>query len=136
MSLLDSQQLDKLSAVISGVEEKTDAELVVVIASKADRYLYIPTLWAAMIALLAPLVLKFTPGWLEGDDLLLAQYLILIAAAGLFRILPITMLLVPKRVKFERASGLAHRQFLENNVHGTLNHTGVLIFCQRGRTLC
>ena len=128
MSLLNPQQLDTLSTVIEGVEKKTDAELLVVIARKADKYLYIPTLWAAMIALLAPLILKFTPPWLEGDDLLLAQYLIFVAAASAFRILPITMLLVPKRIKFERASQIAHRQFLENNVHATLKHTGVLIF--------
>ncbi len=128
MSLLDPSQLDELSAAIADVERNTDAELVIVIATKADKYLYISTLWAAMMALLAPLILKFTPLWLDGDDLLLAQYLIFVAAASLFRILPITMLLVPQRVKFERASHLAHWQFLENNVHHTRNHTGVLVF--------
>jgi putative membrane protein len=128
MSLLNQQQLDKVAASIRSVESQTDAELVTVLAKQADNYYYIPTLWAAMTALLIPLLLKLTPFWLEGNDLLVAQWVTFIVVASVFRIPAIMMRLVPKRVKHWRASGLARRQFLENNLHHTHGGNGLLIF--------
>lgn len=128
MSLFTEQELSNVAETISGVEKETDAELVTVIARKADNYFYIPTLWASVIALIAPLVMKFTPLWLVGDDLLILQGIVFISLALLFRIPVIMMRLVPKSVKQWRASNLARRQFLENNLHHTKDETGVLIF--------
>ncbi|MFT6275904.1 MAG: putative membrane protein [Halioglobus sp.] len=128
MSLLNQQQLDKVAASIRSVESQTDAELVTVLAKQADNYYYIPTLWAAMTALLIPLLLTLTPFWLEGNDLLVAQWVTFIVVASVFRIPAIMMRLVPKRVKHWRASSLARRQFLENNLHHTHGGTGLLIF--------
>ena len=51
MALLTESQLEQVSDAISRVEQKTDAELVTVLAYQADSYHYIPTLWAAMVAL-------------------------------------------------------------------------------------
>lgn len=128
MPLLKENQLDAVSAAIAAVEVQTDAELVTVLARQADSYFYIPTLWAAMIALLIPLGLKLTPLWLTGDELLLAQWLAFMVIAIVFRLPPIMMRLVPRSVKQWRASNLARRQFLENNLHHTRGETGVLIF--------
>ena len=61
MTLLNDAELETIANSIAEVERTTDAELVMVLARQADNYLYIPTLYAALVALLAPLVLKLTP---------------------------------------------------------------------------
>ncbi|RLT96865.1 TPM domain-containing protein [Ketobacter sp.] len=128
MALFTESELKQVADAINNVEQHTDAELVTVLARQSDDYVYIPTLWAAIIALLLPLLLKFTPFWLNGDELLMLQWFNFIALALLFRVPPIMMSLVPKSVKRWRAANLARRQFLDNNLHHTKGETGVLIF--------
>ncbi len=127
MALLNEQELANVAKAIADAEKETDAELVTVLAKRADNYLYIPTLWAAVLALLVPIFLTFTPLWLE-DELLLAQWISFIIATVIFRIPVVMMRLVPKSIKHWRASNLARRQFLDNNLHHTAGETGVLIF--------
>ena len=128
MALLDQQQIERVAEAIAEVEKKTDAELVTVLAKRADNYYYIPALWAALLALLVPAVLSLTPPWLERMELLTVQWLTFAIAACLFRIPSVMMRLVPRHVKTWRASNLARRQFLENHMHHTKDETGVLIF--------
>jgi putative membrane protein len=126
--MLNEQELELLAAAIASVEAKTDAELVTVLAHQADSYLYIPTLWAAIIALLLPALIKLTPFWLLADDLFLLQWIIFVLLAVVLRWQPLMMKLVPKKVKYWRAENLARRQFLANNLHHTCGESGVLIF--------
>ena len=128
MNLFTDVELKQVADAIDKVEQHTDAELVTVLARQSDNYLYIPTLWAAVIALLIPLLMKLTPFWLSGDELLMLQWFNFVALALLFRAPSIMMSLVPKSVKHWRAANLARRQFLENNLHHTKGETGVLIF--------
>ncbi|MGI1679945.1 MAG: TPM domain-containing protein [Cellvibrionaceae bacterium] len=128
MTLLNQAELEQVSKKIESVEKETDAELITVLSQRAENYYYIPTLWAAILALLTPLILRLTPFWLDENEMLLAQWLTFIVAAILFRIPFIMMKLVPKRVKFWAAANLARRQFLENNLHHTKDSTGLLIF--------
>lgn len=128
MSLLTEQQLKQVSDAIDKVEEKTDAELVTVLAAQSDNYHYIPTLWAAVIAMLVPGVLLFTNFWLETLDIFLAQIFVFVLLALLFRWPPLMLKLVPKQVRFWRASNMARRQFLEQNLHHTQGETGLLLF--------
>lgn len=128
MNLLNEQQIDDVAEAISEVERHTDAELVTVLAGRADSYLYIPTLWAGIAALLTPIVLKLTPFWLSSDELFVAQWLVFAVLAMVLRWQPLMMRLVPRGVKEWRASSLARRQFLDNNLHHTKGDTGVLIF--------
>ena len=128
MALLDDAQLKQVSDAIEAVEKDTDAELVTVLAKQADNYYYIPTLWAAMLALLLPALLRMTHFWFSADELFMLQWLVFIVFALLFRIPALMMRLVPKRVRYWRASNLAQRQFLENNLHHTKGETGVLVF--------
>lgn len=128
MTLLTADQQRQVSSAIADVEQDTDAELVTVLASRADSYHYIPTLWAAVIALTTPAIISLTPFWLSGWEILVAQWVVFIMLALLLRIPPIMVRLVPKSVRYWRASNLARRQFLENNLHHTQSETGVLIF--------
>lgn len=128
MTLLSEYEQRQVAEAIATVERQTDAELVTVLARRADDYTYIPLLWASLLALLVPGMVHYLGGWLSVDSLLVAQWLTFIALSLLFRIPRLTTRLIPRAVRHWRASNLARRQFLEQNLHHTVGATGVLIF--------
>ncbi len=128
MALLNEAEQRQVAAAIAAVEKTTDAELVTVLAARADDYYYIPTLWAALAALVTPAALALTPLWLEPRDLLLTQWAVFVALALALRFPPLMCRLIPRRVGHWRAGNLARRQFLDNNLHHTRGANGVLVF--------
>jgi len=128
MGLLTAAEQQQVAQAIEDVERNTDAELVTVLVRRADYYTYVPTLWAAAVALLTPGVLALAPPWLGLWDVLIAQWVVFVVLALLLRWPPLLFRLVPKRLQHWRASTFARRQFLEQNLHRTHAQTGVLIF--------
>jgi putative membrane protein len=128
MALLTEDEQKQVAQAIEAVERQTDAELVTVLAASADDYAYVPLIWAGLVALLLPGLINFYPGWLNANELLLTQIATFIAVALLCRLPAVTSRLVPGAVRHWRAGSLARRQFLEQNLHATVNGTGILIF--------
>lgn len=128
MTLLSEAELQRVADAITEVERHTDAELVTVLATRADDYAYIPLLWASLVALLLPGAANFFGGWLNSAQLLLVQWLTFALLALLGRIPSLTSRLIPRAVRHWRAANLARRQFLEHNLHHTEAGTGMLIF--------
>ncbi|UOP09004.1 TPM domain-containing protein [Pseudomonas palleroniana] len=128
MALLTEHEQRQVAQAIARVEKDTDAELVTVLAARADDYAYIPLLWASLIALVVPGVVHYLSGYLTMYTLLLAQWVTFIVLCLVFRLPKVTTRLIPRSVRHWRASNLARRQFLEQNLHHTLGSTGVLIF--------
>ena len=134
MALLNESEQRQVGDAITRIERDTDAEVVTVLARQADDYTYIPLLWAGLTALIVPGALSVIAnwlGWLDGVSawyLLLVQWLVFIALAVVFRLPSILTRLIPRHVRFWRASNLARRQFLEQNLHHTDAGTGMLIF--------
>ncbi|MNJ33280.1 hypothetical protein D3C77_279640 [compost metagenome] len=128
MTLLSEHEQRQVAEAIAQVERHTDAELVTVLASRADDYAYIPLLWASLLALLVPGLLFYLTGGFSVNSLLIVQWLTFLALCLLFRIPSLTTRLIPRSVRHWRASNLARRQFLEQNLHHTVGSTGVLIF--------
>ncbi|QZP22643.1 TPM domain-containing protein [Pseudomonas sp. DR208] len=128
MALLTEHEQRQVAEAIARVEKTTDAELVTVLAARADDYAYIPLLWASLIALVVPGVVHYLSGYLSMYTLLLAQWATFIVLCLVFRLPKVTTRLIPRSVRHWRASNLARRQFLEQNLHRTLGSTGVLIF--------
>ncbi|WP_422417812.1 TPM domain-containing protein [Pseudomonas sp. GZD-222] len=128
MTLLSEFEQRQVAEAIAQVERRTDAELVTVLARRADDYAYIPLLWASLLALLVPGAVYYLGGWLSVNGLLIAQWLTFIVLCLLFRLPALTTRLIPRSVRHWRASNLARRQFLEQNLHHTAGSTGVLIF--------
>ncbi|MGB1756845.1 MAG: TPM domain-containing protein [Pseudomonadales bacterium] len=122
---LTEQELTQISRRISEIEARTDAEVVTVLAEQSDDYYYIPTLWAALVGVVMPSVLPF---WFELIDVLMIQFLVFVVLAVALRFRPLLRRLIPRGVRQWRASNLARRQFLENNLHHTEQELGVLIF--------
>jgi putative membrane protein len=134
MALLSEHEQRKVAEAIARVEQYTDAELVTVLAARADDYAYIPLLWASLLALIVPGVVHYLSGWMNMHTLLLVQWVSFIILCLVFRIPKITTHLIPRSVRHWRASNLARRQFLEQNLHHTVDSTGMLIFvCEAER---
>jgi putative membrane protein len=134
MALLTEHEQRKVAEAIARVERDTDAELVTVLAARADDYAYIPLLWASLLALMVPGIVHYLTGWLTMHSLLLVQWITFIVLCLVFRIPKVTTHLVPRSVRHWRASNLARRQFLEQNLHHTVGSTGMLIFvCEAER---
>jgi putative membrane protein len=128
MALLTEHEQRQVAEAIARGERQTDAELVTVLAARADDYAYIPLLWASLIALVVPGVVHYISGYLSMYTLLLAQWATFIVLCLVFRLPKVTTRLIPRSVRHWRASNLARRQFLEQNLHHTVGGTGVLIF--------
>lgn len=128
MAILNQEQQQQITQAIAAIEEKTDAELVAVLAKQSDRYQYIPPLWAALLALLTPLVFVLSPLRLGAGEIYMIQLLVFLVAGLILRIPAVSIRLIPKPVRYWRAANMARRQFLENNLHHTRGETGVLIF--------
>ena len=128
MALLTEHEQRQVAEAIARVEKTTDAELVTVLAARADDYAYSPLLWASLIALVVPGVVHYLSGYLTMYTLLLAQWATFILLCLVFRLPKVTTRLIPRSVRHWRASNLARRQFLEQNLHHTVGSTGVLIF--------
>ena len=128
MALLTQQQQQQVAEAVTRAEQQTDAEIVTVLAPRADDYSYIPLLWASLIALLVPALAHVLVGGLETYSLLMLQWASFVLLGLIFRLPAITTRLIPPRVRHWRASNLARRQFLEQKLHHTQDRTGVLIF--------
>ena len=84
-------------------------------------------LLASRISLVVPGVVHYLSGYLTMDTVLVAQWATFIVLCLVFRLPKVTTRLIPRSVRHWRASNLARRQFLEQNLHHTVGSTGVLI---------
>lgn len=128
MALLSEHEQQQVTDAVNRIERDTDAELVTVLAARADNYAYIPMLWAGLAALIVPGAINYFPGWLTAFELTLVQWATFIVLGLVFRLPRVTTRLIPRSVRHWRASNLARRQFLEQNLHHTDGETGILIF--------
>lgn len=128
MAFLNETEKQQLRAAIRTAESKTTGEIVTVIAAASSSYLYYPTLWAALLAILSPLVpialnLSFAPlGIIE------LQLLAFVLLSALFRWSPLKRRLVPRAVRREYCARRAREQFLAQDLHTTPDRTGVLLY--------
>ena len=128
MTFLNDVEKTQLRAAIRQAESQTSGEIVTVIAQASGDYFYYPTLWAAILAILAPFLttllrLSFAPLGIVELQLLVFALLSLI-----FRWPPIKMRIVPRAVKQQYCARRAREQFLAQNLHTTRERTGVLLY--------
>jgi len=128
MKLLTEAQFKQLADAVAVVEQRSDAEVITVLAARADDYRFIPTLWAALIALFVPGALRLAPFWLDLFEVMSIQLVVFAVLALLLRFPPLLARVLPKALKQRNAARLARVQFLEQNLHHTRAETGVLIF--------
>ncbi|MDR0212340.1 MAG: hypothetical protein LBJ33_24650 [Pseudomonas putida] len=128
MTVFNEYEQRQIAEAIARAEQRTDAELVTVLARRADDYAYLPLLWAALLALAIPGLAHLALGWPDVRALLVVQVLTFVSLCLLLRNPRLASRLVPRLLRQRRASGLARQQFLELNLQHTAGATGVLIF--------
>lgn len=128
MTFLSDNDRLQIAQAIEQVERNTRGEFVTVIAQAADDYLYIPTLWAALVALLVPGIVESGAWVLPLAYIYGIQVMTFFVCALLFRWTPIKRWLIPNRIKRQRAHRLAQEQFFLQNLHDTDERTGLLLF--------
>jgi putative membrane protein len=132
MAFIGHQDRHRIRTAIEAAERRTRGEFVTVIARESDDYLYIPVLWAALLALLVPGIaqLALLP-WLTAHTYSI-QVVVFVLTAVLLRMPAIKHRLIPRAVQRQRAHHLALEQFLLQNLHGTAERTGLLLFVSVG----
>ncbi|MBY6242260.1 TPM domain-containing protein [Methylosinus sp. Sm6] len=128
---ISNEDQARISAAIRAAEQKTAGEIVCVLARRSSDYLYVPPLWAALLALVAPWPLViFTT--LDIRAILVIQTLIFVAVAAALSYPPLRLAATPRIVKRARAHRASIEQFFTRGVAGTKGRTGVLIFVSLG----
>lgn len=127
MNLFSSEDEKRISAAITGAEQRTSGEIVVVVAAQSDGYHYVPPLVGAIIALLVPWVLIFFTQ-LHIIPIYLIQLAVFLVITLALMPAGIRSALVPKGIKQLHAHRRAVEQFLVQNLHTTDGRTGVLLF--------
>ncbi len=128
MTFLNDTEKAQLRDAIRRAEARTSGEIVTVIARASGDYFYYPTLWAALLAILSPLLpiglaVSFAPlGVIE------LQLLVFALLALIFRWPPIKMILVPRPIQRQYCARRAREQFLAQNQHTAHERTGVLLY--------
>lgn len=128
MSFLSESEKQQLRAVIIAAESKTSGEIVTVISRASDDYFYFPTLWAALLAILSPLLTELINVSFAPFGVIELQLLVFVLLLISFRWTPLRMRLVPRAVKHDRCARRAQEQFLVQNLHTTKDRTGVLLY--------
>lgn len=128
MKRLNQTQKELIAQAIDEAEQHTSGELVAVLAQSSDDYLYIPILWAALIALAVPGILMLS-GW-SIDFVRIYQYQVgaFILLTLLFHWPPLKMSLIPPPVKKARAASRARDEFITLGLHNTSNRGAIMIF--------
>lgn len=132
MAFLSNDEKRRLRQRIEAAERQTRGELVTVVARESDAYLYIPLLWASLVALSIPPVVVLADLWIDLATVSLIQLAAFLVLALLFRWRPVKLRLVPKATKLQRAGRAAREQFLARGVHNTSDRCGVLIYVSVG----
>jgi len=122
--------LDKqlVSDAIKEIESHTSGELITLITPRSDEYIYIPTLWAGLVALMVPALMFFLDAWDDTLIVFLSQIAVFIFCSIVFQFPFIKYALVPNYIKRMRASRLARDQFFIQGLHHTKARTGILIY--------
>lgn len=128
MTFLNDAEKAKIRTAITEAEKTTSGEIVTVIAQNSDRYTYIPTLWAALLALTVPGINFLFSSPMSDIMTYQVQVLVFLACSLLFRLDALKMRLIPTVVKQQRASRAAREQFVRQGLHTTVDRTGILIF--------
>lgn len=126
--LISQKEQDKIRTAIEAFETKSSAEMVTVIAKQSDSYIFIPTLWAAVAALIVPWLLFGFVDNFTHQELNIIQLIIFTFLASLGQIKKIKMFLIPSFIKKKRSANMAKEQFFKLLVQDTQNDGLVLLF--------
>jgi putative membrane protein len=127
MTPISQEDRSAIARAIHEAEQRSNGQLVCVLAHVSSAYAHVPILWASALALIAPWPLIYLTPW-SVQQIYLVQLVLFMAAGLVFSWMPLRLLLVPRAVRRTRAHRAALEQFVLRGVTRTKNRTGVLIF--------
>lgn len=132
MTLLKPGERERIDRAVVEAERRTSAEFMAVLARRADGYVHVPLVVAAVAALFsAAAALMIRPG-LPALDLLVLQVAVFAFLALALRWPPLLLLCVPRAIKRRRARRMAREMFVDLGLLNTEGRTGVLFFVAAG----
>jgi putative membrane protein len=125
--LLTAGDHARLAQAIHEAEANTAGEIYVVVDRAADEFLLVPTLWAALLALLVPWPLYMLTS-LSIPTIFVIQAAVFVVASVLFSYAPIRSRMIPAGIADAAVHRNARALFMAHGVHLTAARTGVLIY--------
>src|SRR5262245_40209808 len=121
--MIREAEMQRVVEAIRAAEARTAGEIFCVIALASSSYTLVPIAWAALAALLFPLLPIYLTGWPAGTIYLL-QLAVFIVTAAVLSVPAVRYRIVPNRTMHQRAHAEAVRQFLAQGLHLTERRTG------------
>jgi putative membrane protein len=125
--MIAEPEIKRVVDAIRAAEMRTAGEIFCVVTAASSSYRLVPIAWAALAALIVPLLLIYLTNGPAGTIYLLQLAAFIVVAATL-SVPAVRFRIVPKQAMHRRAHIEALRQFLAQGLHLTENRTGVLIF--------
>ena len=128
MKFFSENTLSEIARKIGEIESGSDCELVAVFARRSDDYLYIPLLWAALAALVLPMM--FMP-FLRGIDMMVyaaIQAALFFMFSVILRLDIVLPRIVPGRIRRRRAAQMARTQFVSQGLNAADAPPAILFF--------
>ncbi len=132
-NILNAEDHARIAAAIGAAEKNTSGEIYCVVARQSDDYFFPSAFFSALAIMIAmiPAALLTNSGWEALHPAILpASGLAALATALLLLwfVPSLRLHMVPRYLRYRRASANAVAQFLSHNIHVTEERTGVLIF--------
>lgn len=127
MSLISSEDRDRIAQAIRTAETRTAGEIICVVMHAASDYRSVPLLWAALIALAVPWPL-ISLTTLSAHAIHMTQLAVFAGLAIFLSFSAWRFRLVPGLVKRRRARQAAREQFFAQGLYRTSGRSGLLIF--------
>lgn len=130
MITLNEKTLKQIETSIKKAETKSDCEIVAVFARRSSDYHFIPSLWAALAALILPAVayMLFPLSEVSVVSYAFLQAILFMVLTFVLRIEPLLMYLIPKKIRKARAERMAALQFISNGLNDSDAPPAVLFF--------
>lgn len=125
MKFVTDQMRFDVRQAVRELETVSSGEMVCVVAKASARYVLFPLLWAAMLALMLPVVNNFVPAKPVSFAIQTAFFIV---TAIIFLLPGLRVALTPKAVRDANCRRAAFEQFFIRKLHMTEKRTGVLIY--------
>jgi putative membrane protein len=124
----DSRFAQAVEQAVARLERSTDAEIIVVAASRSGTYLDLSLIWASVGSLLAMIVLILVPVPIHPLSLVVEVAVTWLLLAWVLDGAFFVRWLAPRRRQRNQVDEAAHAEFHREAVHATPHRTGVLVY--------
>jgi putative membrane protein len=129
MAFITMDDKVRIITAIADAERRTAGEIVCIVSRSASSYVYVPIVWAAILALALPWgLIRFTMLGIETIHLIQLAGFVVLAAVLCLLPLRLRMAMTPGFIKRHRAARAAREQFFANDLVQTVGRTGCLIY--------